>query len=276
MKSLDSIAESFYHAFYKKKWSGYASSVNKLSIAEAYVVQDLVTRKRIEIGERVVGFKVGCTSNAIREQFGINEPINGKIFQPHILESNARVDYSNYINCAIEPEMVLKISEDLEGVDMSDKDLINSIGYVSPGIELHNFKFWIEPPTVQELICSGGIHAGLIVGNQKVDPKILLFEDEVFSVYKDGNLVTSAPSSEIMGGPIHSLRWLVSFLTKKGVILKKDSLVIPGSPVELVNIDHDTELKIIIDHVGSLTTSFEKPFSPIASKSSNEKSNNNK
>ena len=269
MKSLDSIAESFYHAFYKKKWSGYASSVNKLSIAEAYVVQDLVTRKRIEIGERVVGFKVGCTSNAIREQFGINEPINGKIFQPHILESNARVDYSNYINCAIEPEMVLKISEDLEGVDMSDKDLINSIGYVSPGIELHNFKFWIEPPTVQELICSGGIHAGLIVGIQKVDPKKLLFKDEVFSVYKDENLVTSAPSSEIMGGPIHSLRWLVTFLTKKGVILKKDSLVIPGSPVELVNIDQDTELKVVIDHVGSLTTRFERPLSPIASKSNN-------
>ena len=86
MKSLDSIAEGFYHAFYKKKWRGDASSINKLSIAEAYVVQDLVTQKRIEIGERVVGFKVGCTSNAIREQFGINEPINGKLFQPHILQ----------------------------------------------------------------------------------------------------------------------------------------------------------------------------------------------
>jgi len=276
MKSLDSIADDFYHAFYKKEWRGDAASVNKLSIAEAYVVQDLVTRKRIEIGERVVGYKVGCTSTAIRQQFGINEPINGKLFQPHILDSNARVDYSNYMNCAIEPEMILKIGKDLEGVSLSDEELINSIESVSPGIELHNFKFWVEPPSVQELICSGGIHAGLIVGDQRVDPKNLLFKDEVFSVYKDGNLVTSAPSSEIMGGPIHSLRWLVIFLTKKGETLKKDSLVIPGSPVELVNIDQDTELKIDIDHVGSLTTFFEKPHSPIASKSSNEKSNNHK
>ena len=92
MKSLDSIAKDFYHAFFKKEWRGDAASVNKLSIAEAYVVQDLVTRKRIEIGERVVGYKVGCTSTAIREQFGINEPINGKLFQPHILESNESVD----------------------------------------------------------------------------------------------------------------------------------------------------------------------------------------
>ena len=190
----------------------------------------------------MVGFKVGCTSTAIRQQFGINEPINGKLFQPHILGSTERVDYSHYLNCAIEPEMILKIGRDLQGVALSDEELIHSIEYVSPGIELHNFKFWVEPPAVQELICSGGIHAGLIVGNQKVDPKKLLFKDEVFSVYKDGNLVTSAPGSEIMGGPIHSLRWLVTFLTKRGATLKKDSLVIPGSPVELINIDQDTEL----------------------------------
>lgn len=258
MKSLDSIASGFCHSFYEKEWIGDNSSISKLTMTEAYEVQDLVTKKRIEKGERVVGYKVGCTSNAIREQFGINEPINGRLFQPHIMDSKATIDYSNYVNCAIEPEMVFKIANDLKGVGLSVEELINSIAYVSPGIELHNFKFWVEPPTIQELICSGGIHAGLIVGNQKVDPRKLLFKDEMFSVYKDENLVTSARSSEIMGSPIHSLRWLVSFLTKKGKILKKDSLVIPGSPVELVNIDQDTALKITIDYVGSLTTQMEK------------------
>ena len=258
MKSLDSIAEDFYHAFYKKEWLGDTSSMNNLTIAEAYEVQDLVAKKRIEKGEYVVGYKVGCTSNAIQDQFGIDDPINGRLFQPHILDSKATIDYSNYVNCAIEPEMVFKIGKNLKGVGLSDEELINSIAYVSPGIELHNFKFWVEPPTIQELICSGGIHAGLIVGEQKVDPRKLLFKDELFSVYKDGNLVTSALSSEIMGGPIHSLRWLVTFLTKKEKTLKKDSLVIPGSPVELVNIDQDTELKVVIDKVGSLTTRMEK------------------
>lgn len=258
MKSLDSIAEDYYHAFYNKEWLGDASSVSKLSMEEAYIVQDLVTQKRIEIGECVLGYKVGCTSNAIREQFGLKEPINGRLFQPRIMDSTSVVDYSDFVNCAIEPEMVFKIGNDLNGVGLSDEELINSIAYVSPGIELHNFKFWVEPPIIQELICSGGIHAGLIVGNQKVDPKKLLFKDEIFSVYKDNNLVTSAPSSEIMGGPIHSLRWLVTFLTKKGKTLKKDSLVIPGSPVELVNIGQDTELRVVIDNVGSLTTRMEK------------------
>ena len=233
-------------------------AVKRISMEEAYNVQDLVTKKRIDAGERIAGFKVGCTSSAIRKQFGLTEPIGGKLFHPHILDSTVKIDWSGYINCAIEPEMVLKIGEDLEGSDLSDRELIGAIAYVSPGIEIHEFNFWIQPPTLQELICTGGIHTGLIVGDQRVNPAGLQFKDEIFYVYKNGDLITSAPCSEIMGGPIHSLRWLVNFLTKKRLSLKQGSLVIPGSPVELVPIDRDTELKVVIDNVGSLTSSFKK------------------
>ena len=98
----------------------------------------------------------------------------------------------------------------------------------------------------------------LVVGGQKVDPAVVGFEDEVFYGYKNTDLITSAPCSEIMDGPLPSLRWLVNFLTEKGLSLKKGMLVIPGSPVELVSIDRDTELKAVIDDVGSLTSHFKR------------------
>lgn len=258
MKTLNSIATDFYHAFYNKVWLGDKASVTGLSIAEAYEVQDLVAGKRIQSGEPVAGFKVGCTSDAIQTQFGINEPINAKLFHPHILDHKVKIDWSEYIYCAIEPEMVITIGKDLEGKNLSDEELIDAIAHVSPGIEMHEYHFWIKPPTIQELICSGGIHKGLIVGDQKVSPADLRFEDEIFAVYKNSELITSAPASEIMGGPLHSLRWLVTFLTKKGAYLEKGSLVIPGSPVELVSIDQDTELTVEIDHLGVVTTFFER------------------
>ncbi len=258
MKSLNHIAEDFYHSFYCKEWPGKDVAIKRLSIEEAYKVQDLVTKKRIASGERIAGYKVGCTSTAIRKQFGLTEPINGKLFHPHILDSKVKIDWSDYINCAIEPEMVLKIGKDLKGMDLSDRELIDAIAYVSPGIEIHEFNFWVQPPTIQELICSGGIHTGLIVGDQRVDPPNLLFKNEIFYVYKNGSLITSAPCSEIMGGPIQSLRWLVNSLVKKGLFLKKESLVIPGSPVELVPIVEDSKLKVAIDNVGSLTSFFKR------------------
>jgi 2-keto-4-pentenoate hydratase len=257
MKSLESIANDFYDSFYKKEWHGDENSIRNLTVQQAYEVQDLVTEKRIESGEHIAGYKIGCTSQSIRKQFGLSEPIYGRLFYPHIGNDQIKVNWSDYINCAIEPEMVIKIGENLQGKNLPDEAFIKAIDYISPGIEIHEFNFWVTPPTIQELICSGGIHTGLIIGNQRISPKELHFKDEIFKVFKNKSLITYAPASEIMGGPLHSLRWLVNLLTDKGLQLEKGSLVIPGSPVELVKINQDTELEVVIDSLGSLRVNFE-------------------
>jgi hypothetical protein len=45
---------------------------------------------------------------------------------------------------------------------------------------------------------------------------------------------------------------------KKREFSKKNDLVIPGSPVELVTVDQDTELKVTIGNVGSVVAFFKK------------------
>ncbi len=256
MKSLNSIAVQFYDVFQENVWSGNIPELSELSISDAYQVQALVAEQRIQAGEKVVGYKVGCTSRAIRAQFGLAEPISGRLFDLQTKAEGVCLDWTAYANCAIEPEMVIKIGNDIIGEDLSNEALVKSIEYVSPGIEIHNFTFWLGEPTMQELICTGGIHAGLVIGADRVSPKELLFCDEVFSVFKDNNIITSAPASEIMGGPLDSLRWLAGFLRANGDYLRKGSLVIPGSPTELVEIDQDTELKVMIENVGEVVARF--------------------
>jgi 2-keto-4-pentenoate hydratase len=257
MQSLEELADGFCSAFYEKQWPGDSEpDLAGLSITDSYHVQNLVARKRIARGECVAGFKVGCTSAAIRAQFGLQEPIFGRLFDLHIHEANREIDWTDLVNCAIEPEMVLKIATDLYGRNISDEQLVDSIDYVSPGIELHHFKFWRMPPTTQELICSGGIHAGVVVGKARMQPAQLSFQDELFRVFQDGQEIASAPASEIMGGPLNSLRWLVGSLSEQGIVLKKDSFVIPGSPVELIAVDADTEIRIQIEGVGDLAVHF--------------------
>ncbi len=259
MPSIQAIAEQFAHAFYQGAWrEEFSEAVEKLSIAEAYAVQDAVAKLRIKRGEAVVGYKVGCTSTAIRQQFNLSEPISARLFEPYVYRGGVTLDWHNFVNCAIEPEMVLTIGHDLEGVDLSDEQLIDGIAHVNAGIELHNFKFWIGRASIQELICSGGINAGVVVGESQLSPAQLNFSSEMFSVYKDEQLITNAPAKEIMGGPIHSLRWLVGLLSRSGSCLKKGAIVIPGSPVELVSINADTDARVDIQGVGSVTAHFKK------------------
>lgn len=257
MSEIATLSQKFYKTFYQKHWPGELSpSIANISVEDAYRVQDLVAQKRMERGETVVGYKVGCTSAAIRTQFGLDEPISGRLFAPHIYTDDVKLDWRDYVNCAIEPEMVIRIGRDLRMTDPTDADLLDAIEYVSPGIEVHHFKFWHSPPTSQELISSGGIHAGQVIGATKVSPHKLSFQDEDFRVYANGALVAEAPASEIMGGPLHSLRWLVNSLARRNMVLKAGSWVIPGSPTELIPIQEDTDLRVEIDKVGSIVANF--------------------
>jgi 2-keto-4-pentenoate hydratase len=259
MKIIETLAQCFFDVFYTGKFAGDPSfNISEVSLDQAYRVQDSVTQKRIDRGEAVVGYKVGCTSFAIQSQLGLKEPICGKLFASYLYDEEADLYWNEYVNCAIEPEMVLKIGKDLKGYNLSDQILIDAIEYVSPGLEIHNCKFWYTPVTSQELICANGIHAGLVVGNARVLPEDLSFKTEIFEVLKKGRLIATAPASEIMGGPFNSLRWLIGFLTKKGRSLEPDTFVIPGSPVELITINEDTELTIKIGEIGSITKNFGK------------------
>jgi 2-keto-4-pentenoate hydratase len=256
MSDLQVLADSFYDAFYTNSWRNSSTSLLGLSIADSYRVQNIVCQKRLDAGEEVIGYKVGCTSISIRDQFGIEEPISGRLFSPHIYGEGIQINRQHYANCAIEPEIVLTVGSDLFGQDLPDEILINAIECVSAGIELHNYTFWHDPPCLQELICSGGIHAGLIVGKKKVSPRDLSFKNDIFSVHQDDKLIASAPALEIMGGPLNSLRWLVNSLSSFGEILKKGSLVIPGSPTELISVTHDCDLDVVIQNVGQVSATF--------------------
>jgi len=248
---------NFSNAFYSGKFNGDLNfPIDSLSLDDAYRIQDEVIRLRMEKGEQIVGYKIGCTSSAIQQQFGLKEPINGRLMAPHVYTDCKSVNRSQFLNCAIEPEMVFRIGRDLDGRHLERDYLIRSIEYVSPGIEIHQLKFWYQPPTSQELIASNGIHASLIIGSSKVSPDALDFQTEGFRVYTDRVRVTSGNASEIMGDPIKSLNWLVSHLAERGERLREGQWVIPGSPVELVEIKQDTKLEIEIDKVGNLGVQF--------------------
>lgn len=259
MKKLESLAQNFLHSFYLHAWpdKNLIPTIEKLTIDEAYAVQNIVNTVRTNKNERIAGYKVGCTSPAIQSQFGIKEPIYAPIFHPHIHQQrDLNLSINHYNKLAIEPEMVIVIKKDISGYKLTDHQIIDSIDYVNIGIELHNYHFWSQPPCLQELICSGGIHSGLIVGSHKIEPNRLDFKSEVFSVFSDGQLVLNADASQIMGGPLLSLRWLIEKLTKNNSGLKQGEIVIPGCPTALFPIDKEMQLKVKIDNIGEVEAMF--------------------
>jgi 2-keto-4-pentenoate hydratase len=233
------------------------NSLECLTIAEAYQAQQAAVDFRLQRGESLVGYKVGCTSQSIRQQLGLTEPYFARMTAPHVrVESQSPLDWTQYVCLALEPELVICIGRDIHPDRITDRDLIASIEHLSPGIELHHFKFWKGKPTAQELIISNGLFAGLVVGPGQTPAGALDFQSEVFRLVKDGAPVVEGVARDIMGGPLESLRWLASKLAQSGEIIKAGQLVIPGSPVALVPINADADVTVEISGVGRVSARF--------------------
>ena len=52
----------------------------QLDLMDAYKIQLMVANRRMKSGARVVGKKIGLTSPAMQEMFGVDEPDYGHLF----------------------------------------------------------------------------------------------------------------------------------------------------------------------------------------------------
>ena len=121
----------------------------KMTVAAAYHLQDAVTRLRVEAGESVIGYKVGCTGPGTKAQFGMDGPIRGTLFEDEVFRNKAVINPNEFCQLAIEGEMAVKVGED------------GQIEAAFPVIELHNFVFRAEQKTLSELIANNGPNASV-------------------------------------------------------------------------------------------------------------------
>ena len=65
-----------------------------LTIPQSYELQSEIARLRGQRGEKIIGYKIGCTSKPIQEQLGVSEPIFGRIFDMDCFHSCVRRSYA--------------------------------------------------------------------------------------------------------------------------------------------------------------------------------------
>lgn len=225
--------------------------ISELSLEEAYQVQDEVIRARVRDGEHLIGWKIGCTSGAIQQQFGLLQPISGRLLAPHAFRDGDTVVSSNYVDCAVEPEMVFRLGKSIDSADVKERTLCSAIESIAPGIELHNYRFWHGTPTSQELIASNGIHAGIICGPAIEFHPSMDLDIEGVGIFVDGSLEASGIGAEIMGGPLKSLLWLAKHVRDRGQMLRAGELIIPGSAVKLIRVQAGQSIEARFTRIGS-------------------------
>jgi 2-keto-4-pentenoate hydratase len=204
-----------------------------LTTALAYALQAEIARLREERGERVIGYKVGCTSRAIQVQLGVKEPIFGRLFDTECHPSGVQLSSMRYASLAVEGEMAVRLSRDLPSELVSAEECREAIALEFPVIELHHYVLPAAWPPGQWLIASNGMHAGFVSPEAQTRCSGLANFAHNLSIRINEVVVGAVEDAASLTCPIESLRWLVGRLAHFGLQLRKGQVILIGSPMKL-------------------------------------------
>jgi 2-keto-4-pentenoate hydratase len=209
-----------------------------LTHQEAYELQAEVARLRERRGEKVIGFKVGCTSRTIQEQLGMDGPIFGRLFDTECHRSGARLSYARYANLAVEGELAVRLSRDLDGNSCpSDEECLGAIESVFPVVELHHYVLPGARAPGPELIASGGMHAGFVLAETETETEAVRpgrpDPMPALRIRMNGAVVASVDDPRDVVDPLCSLRWLAGRLAEFGLRLARGQVILTGSTMRL-------------------------------------------
>lgn len=212
-----------------------------LNINEAYSVQNAVVRLRVQDGERVVGYKVGCTGPGTTKMFGINGPIRGTLFDEEIHTNGVELDPSNFCNLAVEAEMAIKVGE------------LGQIDSVFPVIELHNLVFRAPKKSLSELIANNGLNKGIVLSEKNWESLPDAYEKlSVLSLEINGSIIDFGDLWPTTGGPLSSLNWLQKHLIDHDLILSAGDIILGGTALGLYPVRPGDEIDVKVNGVSAV------------------------
>jgi len=93
----------------------FSSKLTDFSRSDAYTAQEEGIKMRTQKGEKVIGLKMGLTSEGKRKQMNLDSPLYGVLTDKMQIENGGTFHLSGSIHPKIEPEIAFFIKKDLKG-----------------------------------------------------------------------------------------------------------------------------------------------------------------
>ena len=137
-----------------------------MTMADGYAVQRAILAKKVTRGARVVGKKVGLTSRANQDVFGVHEPVYGQLLAHGVYMENTPITTAALIQPIIECEITFVMRRRLVGPGVTVPDVLRATEGIMPSLELGDSRLraWIGRAKAPDIVADSCGTAGIILG----------------------------------------------------------------------------------------------------------------
>ncbi|HLS77406.1 MAG TPA: 2-keto-4-pentenoate hydratase [Nocardia sp.] len=200
-----------------------------IDVVDAYEIQLVNIRRRLDAGAKVVGHKVGLSSLAMQQMMGVDEPDYGHLLAEMEVFEDTPVPAGNYLFPRVEVEVGFVLGADLPGEDCTEADVLAATVAYAPAIELIDSRIKDWKIGLCDTIADNASSAGFVLGRERVAPADIDIKAIDAVLTRNGEVVAEGRSDAVLGDPVIAVAWLARKVASFGVRLKKGDIVLPGS-----------------------------------------------
>ncbi len=227
-----------------------------IDVVDAYEIQLLNIRRRLEAGATVNGHKVGLSSKAMQEMMGVDEPDYGHLLADMEVFPDRPVPSGRYCYPRVEVEVGFILGEDLPGEGCTEQDVIDATEAVAPAIELIDSRIVDWDIRIGDTIADNASSAGYVLGPDRVKPTDIDLKMIEARLLRNGDKVAEGRSDAVLGDPVVAVAWLARKVASFGVTLEAGNVILPGSVHRAIDVRPGDDFEAIFDGLGSVRLSF--------------------
>ena len=227
-----------------------------ISIADAYAIQQLLTARRVGAGERIIGRKIGVTSQAVMTMLGVDQPDFGTVFDTMQHRDGGTIVAATLIQPRIEAEIAFRLERDLQGPGVTASDVLAATDRVMACFEVVDSRIRDWKIRIQDTVADNASCGVFVLNENGVDPRGVDLPGCPMQMEKNGVVVASGNGAATMGSPLEAVAWLANALGRLGVTLRAGEIVLSGALGAMVPVVAGDRLHARIGGVGTCSVSF--------------------
>jgi 2-keto-4-pentenoate hydratase len=208
---------------------------------------------------RQIGWKIGCTTEAMQKYLGVQSPCAGGMFQANSWRGHHRFTVPENRRLGAECEIAVRLGVDLpaRAAPYEQREVARSVAASMAAIEVVEDRYAdysaLDGPT---LIADDFFHHSCVLGPEveEFDPQHL--RDTSAAMFVNDQPAGSGRGEDVMGDPLAALTWLANNCVVWGTPLLAGEIVLLGSVVPPHWVVDDVEVRVANDGLGEARARF--------------------
>ena len=231
----------------------------EITIEDAYRISSGLLQQRIELdGEKVIGKKIGVTSQAVMNMLGVKQPDFGYLTDAMVAEEGPALSITDkMIQPRAEGEIAFVLKKDLEGPGVTATDVLQATDFIVPYFEIVDSRIRDWKIGIQDTVADNASCGYFLLGQTAVAPSSVDLSTCGMVMELNGQVCSTGSGAAALGAsPVSCVVWLANTLGRLGTPLKAGEVILSGSLVPLQPVKPGDYMSVSIGGIGRTSVRF--------------------